>query len=223
MKIERAIPLNDTANANDRLKAQEKQLQGAAKMYEQHFLNEMMRTMRQSIHEGDFMKSSFGEKIFREQLDTQYVEKWSDRGGVGLAEMIYKNIKEKYLPDPNRPLAVPKGPLPLESKAGSPLPKLTPLPSQNSKETNLLFRPIETPAKTTQVTSPWDGVVKNQFQDSEGLAVVELQHDQGLESRMVFTGTAEKLSSGTKVAAGQVVGMIKGVEPWLQWRLDPTS
>ena len=132
MKIERVIPLNDTKSADERLKVQEKQLQGAAKMYEQHFLNEMMRTMRQTIHEGEFMKTSFGEKIFREQLDGQYVEKWSDRGGVGLADMIYKNIKEKYMPDPQKQMARPQGPLPLEGKSGPPL-KLTPLPTQNSK------------------------------------------------------------------------------------------
>lgn len=72
----------------------ETRLREAAQMYEEQFLGEMVKAMRRTIPESDFMKPSSAEKIFREQLDQQYVEAWADKGGIGLADLIVDQIKE---------------------------------------------------------------------------------------------------------------------------------
>ncbi len=48
-------------------------LRDAAKMYEQHFLNEMVKAMRATVHrDGGFIQPNMAENIFSEQLDQQY-------------------------------------------------------------------------------------------------------------------------------------------------------
>lgn len=95
---------------------QEKQLKEAAKMYEQHFLREMVKAMRKTVPEGEFLKANFAEKLYQEQLDHQYVDAWSESGGVGLADMIYDQIKMRYFSEPQIPV---QGPIHLKS---APLP-----------------------------------------------------------------------------------------------------
>lgn len=97
MKIQSTLPMPGKIDPTELQARREEQLQQAAKMYEQHFMNELVKAMRQSVPEGGLLPTSMGEKIFREQLDQQYVENWSQRGGVGLADMIYDHVKERYL------------------------------------------------------------------------------------------------------------------------------
>lgn len=72
------------------------QLKKASKMYEQQFLKEMMAAMRKTVVSTN--EPSMAEKIYKDELNEQYVEKWADQGGNGLAEQIYKELKEKILP-----------------------------------------------------------------------------------------------------------------------------
>jgi Rod binding domain-containing protein len=74
------------------------QLKKAAKMYEQQFLGEMMRAMRKTVDHGGITKPSMAEKIYEDELQGQYVEKWADSGGNGLADVIYRELKEKIIP-----------------------------------------------------------------------------------------------------------------------------
>jgi peptidoglycan hydrolase FlgJ len=98
MKIERTIPMPNAVPLEERLAKQDQQLHEASEMYEQHFMREMVKAMRSSVPDGGLVETSFGEKIFREQLDHQRVEQWSKSGGVGLADMIYDHVKERYFP-----------------------------------------------------------------------------------------------------------------------------
>ena len=74
----------------------EKQFKEVAQLYEKHFMREMMKAMRSTVPDSNFIKQNQGEKIFREQLDQEYVEKWGDHGGIGLSDMIYNQLIEKY-------------------------------------------------------------------------------------------------------------------------------
>ncbi|MCB9073245.1 MAG: rod-binding protein [Bdellovibrionaceae bacterium] len=74
------------------------QLRQAAKMYEQQFLGEMMRAMRKTVEHSEVTKPSMAEKIYQDELYSQYAEKWVDNGGNGLADLIYKELKEKIIP-----------------------------------------------------------------------------------------------------------------------------
>ena len=100
-------------------KSPEQKLRDVSDMYEKHFLREMMKAMRSTVHEGGFVQSNQAEKIFREQLDEQYVDKWGDRGGIGLSDMIYKQLLDKFgvMMGIKAPVSKPRGPLALDSKS----------------------------------------------------------------------------------------------------------
>lgn len=76
----------------------DQQLQKAAKMYEQQFLQEMINAMKKTVEHSRVTEPSMAEKIYQDELYTQYAEKWVDNGGNGLADMIYKELKEKLIP-----------------------------------------------------------------------------------------------------------------------------
>lgn len=218
MKIERAINLPQAQDPNERAAQQDQQLREASQMYEQHFMREMVKAMRQATPENGLIETSFGEKIYREQLDNQYVENWSKGGGVGLADMIYNNIRERYFPSAENLLPPPKGPLPLDGKKQINAPDWQAKPLKLPQEGDLSFR-FE--GKTPQmIESPWDGQVQRVTQGEGNLGVVEILHDQGLVSKFVFSGAANRHLEGRRVQAGEALGQAQGVAPWLQWQIQ---
>lgn len=76
----------------------DEQLKKVSKMYEKQFLDEMMRAMRKTTTGVGITEPSMAEKIYTDELYDQYTDKWADSGGNGLADQIYKELKEKILP-----------------------------------------------------------------------------------------------------------------------------
>lgn len=76
----------------------EKMLRKASKMYEQQFLQEMVKAMRKTVEHSSITKPSMAEKIYKDELYTQYTEQWVENGGNGLADLVYKELKEKIIP-----------------------------------------------------------------------------------------------------------------------------
>lgn len=75
-------------------KVQETQMREAAKAYEKYFLDEMVKAMRSTVPEGEgLIKPNFAEKLYRENLDQEYVKNWAESGGVGLSDLIYEQLK----------------------------------------------------------------------------------------------------------------------------------
>jgi Rod binding domain-containing protein len=73
----------------------EEQLWQAAKGMEASFVKEMMRAMRKTVPESEEAQNNRGLQIFRGMLDDHYSESASNQGnGVGLAELIVKQVKE---------------------------------------------------------------------------------------------------------------------------------
>ncbi len=108
----------------------DQQLQKAAKMYEQQFLQEMMQAMRKTVVETN--ESSMAEKIYKDQLNDQYVEQWAENGGNGLADMIYKELKEKIIPSQYSRYVAGSGPQGANQKSAKAAPIEDSLPSTNS-------------------------------------------------------------------------------------------
>lgn len=206
MKIERSIPLTNTKSVEERQADQDRQLREAAKMYEQHFMREMVKAMRQSVPEGGLVPTNFGEKIFREQLDSEYVSQWGERGGVGFADMIYNHVKERYFPD-QKHWVKPEGPLPIEGWRAK------------VKGPKLEFKGEEgLPPKARELRAPWPGKLTRAFTNDVGISLVEVQHDQGLVSRFVFPG-AVRAPAGSTIGGGELLGEVQTAVPWLQWNL----
>ena len=75
---------------------EEKELKEACVQFESYFLNMMFKSMRKTVisGEGIFQKSN-AESIFQEMLDQEMTKKMANQGGIGLADMMYKQLSSK--------------------------------------------------------------------------------------------------------------------------------
>jgi flagellar protein FlgJ len=207
---------------------QDAALKDAAKMYENHFLNEMVKSMRTTVgSEEGFIKPSFAEKIFTEQLDQQYVDGWSQKGGVGLADMIYTQIKdqmgasEKHI----QPL---KHMLPIAPKkdlngVGTPDSiQMKALPPQGSAKMSYRFEVPNPSSGGFEVQAPMPGKVTEATRLDQGWNLFKLDHGDGLTSEMTFPGQSAAIGLGSDVQAGQRLGILDLKSPVVAWNLDWT-
>ena len=74
-------------------KTDDARLSESSNEFEAIFIQQMLKTMRKTSLESDFIKKSEGEKIFRSMLDEQYAILSAKSGRLGLGEMIYKQLK----------------------------------------------------------------------------------------------------------------------------------
>ena len=233
MKINQIIPLDSHSRAPDSAQeSSDHRLREAARLYEQHFLGEMVKAMRQAVPESDLMKTSFAEKLYRDQLDQQYTNNWSKQGGVGLADLIYNNIKERMAP--LVPTARPQGPLPIPANGKTPVIKVEELKSlshipgeKNIKKQslNLQLQLTEEPnsflGQSLSITSPWSGKVLDRFQTEDGLSAIQISHPEGFISKIIFPGALEKITPNQEVQAGQKLGQFSSPDQTkLNWSIE---
>lgn len=231
MKIQNGFSLKPAA-PEVRAAQQDEQLREAAKMYEHQFLNEMIKAMRSTVQQDDgLIKHGMGEKIYSEQLDQQYAQNWTDRGGVGLADLIYNQIKEKYFGADSKHIQGLQHMLPIGPKPqmhGIPAPdsihmKAIPQAAASGK---LGYR-FEVPAPASgdfEVRAPMAGRIKNVERLDQSWNSLTLDHGDGLESELTFPGSlADAVTAGAvglPVEAGQRLGTINANAPVLAWNLD---
>jgi flagellar protein FlgJ len=51
--------------------------------------------------------------------------------------------------------------------------------------------------------------------------MVEIEHDNGLKSQVVFRGSLSKLSTGDTVQAGETLGVLSAEARSLYWTVEP--
>ena len=73
----------------------DKNLRDAANDFEAIFVQQMLKTMRETSLESNFIPKSEGEKYFRSMLDEHYSKIAAKSGSLGLGEMIYKQLISK--------------------------------------------------------------------------------------------------------------------------------
>lgn len=213
-------PLQPAKPDNEKV---EKQFKEVAQLYEKHFMREMMKAMRQTVPESNFIKQNQGEKIFREQLDQEYVEKWGDRGGIGLADLIYDQLIEKYGPQMGLKSHIekPKGPLPLDDK--SLYPRITGQ-NQNSTQTRFKFE-LDAKASATaanrEIKAPWSGYLSKKLELAPDEWFLEMTHQNGLNSQFSFQGRVPELSLGQSLQGGEKIGLLSPDSRGLSWNLGP--
>ena len=84
-----------TANhvVNEAAKSQQdKELKEACKGFEAMFLNMMYKEMKATVPEDSLFGESNAQKIFRDMHDEKLMENIADGGGIGLADMLYKQL-----------------------------------------------------------------------------------------------------------------------------------
>lgn len=226
MKIQSGFSIKPES-PEERQSRQEGQLRDASKMYENYFLNEMVKAMRSTVQrDGGVMKQNFAEQIFEQQLDQQYVEGWTQKGGVGLADMIYDQIHEKFLGGSNKEM--PKGMLPISPKRDSlGVPntdslQMKALPPGPQSQLEYRFEVPHPGAGHFDAQSPMSGKVTETQTLGEGWNLVRLDHGQGLRSELTFPGSMAEIGTGQEVAAGQKLGTLDSGRPVLAWKLDWT-
>lgn len=214
-KLQGALPLKE-APTGEKVKTQFKEV---SDMYEKHFLREMMKSMRSSVPEGGIIKVNNAEKIFREQLDDQYVEKWSEKGGVGLSDMIYNQLVEKYgeryglKERQDRPA----GPLKMSDRD-----TLNIRRNYNPANENFKFHfdglKKESPG-AVETINPWSGIITKKIQLSADEYFLEVNHDNGLTSQMKFKGLLQPINANDRLSSGEKIGILSQDANEFFWNL----
>lgn len=75
---------------------QDDELKEACTEFESYFLNMMFKSMRKTVvSNGGIFGKSNAEKIFQDMLDEQMTYKMAKQGGIGLADMMYKQLSRQ--------------------------------------------------------------------------------------------------------------------------------
>ncbi len=72
----------------------DKRLREACEEMEAIFVNMMLKRMRDTVSRGGLIPESAGEEMFRSMLDEELARKVSDGRGIGIAEMLYKQLSQ---------------------------------------------------------------------------------------------------------------------------------
>lgn len=209
-----------------RAKVTEEKFREVAEMYEKHFIREMMKQMRSTVHESGFIKQNNAEKIFRDQLDDQYAEQWGKAGGIGLSGLIYEQLMEKFgeRMGLRAPVQKPQGPIDLNSKANfsgiaQPAKIATEKASVNpiNSVDPVTFK-FETDAQErSEIKTPWAGTLLDKKYLEMDQIQYRIKHDNGLESLIMTRGTGLgpdlQLSPGDVLQSGQQLGWATAASP----------
>ena len=194
-----------------------------AKLYEKQFLREMVKAMRSTVHEGGFIQTSNAEKIFKEKLDDEYVEKWGDKGGIGLSDMIYDQLIQRYgeAAGIRANASRVKGPISAEN-----LPQFQVRnrsnPALKDSDFPLTYEFQKVAQEKSPLLNPLQGKVQRFAKVGPEETLLEVLHEGGLRSRLVFRGPAETLAPGQELQTGQKVGLLSPDAQSFFWSLGHT-
>lgn len=92
----------DASKFQDVLKEAQKdqddqKLKEVCQQLESVFVHQMLSQMRNAIPSEGYLQPNQGEKIFQDMLDQEYAQKISQAGGIGLADIVYRQLTEKTL------------------------------------------------------------------------------------------------------------------------------
>lgn len=203
-------------------KSTEEKFREVSDLYEKHFMREMVKAMRSTVHDSGFIKANQAEQIFREQLDDEYVNKWSEKGGVGFSDMIYQQLMQKFGSLIHRGgFQKPKGPLPVTEKTNTSIEfQLT----NNAKNSvNYKISPKEGQWPSLEIQSPWAGTLLKDIALGNEEHLVEIDHGNGLLGKYVYKGWSSGLAPQTKLEAGQLLGKVSPDSGAIYWSLKEQS
>jgi flagellar protein FlgJ len=91
-------PLPKAATSSAPSQAQdEAKLQEACKQFETLFLTQLFAQMRKSSGSSGIMGGGQGEEMFQGMLDEERAKNWAQEGGVGLANLLFQQMKQQNL------------------------------------------------------------------------------------------------------------------------------
>ena len=230
-EISKLNPLRQLPLTEKKPQVTEEKFREVAQMYEKHFIRQMMKEMRSTVHESGFIKQNNAEKIFRDQLDDQYAEDWGKSGGVGLADLIHEQLMERYGPQfgLKEKLTKPQGPIDLNVKSNLTILRGNHSDSTQAKDSNdvtqlrIDFKESKIADSsnnsatntTVELKNPWAGTLLDKKYLEMDQMQYRIKHDNGMESLILIRGTGlgspaqgdAKLSVGDKIQTGQQLGV----------------
>ena len=146
---------------------------------------------------------------------------------MGLADIIYNQLQDRFGSGPKAVPVMPiQGPLPIPT--GKESEKKQSIPIDNEKKFLMLDTPqlpgssqfiFQGPKEGYEVTSPWSGRVSQVFAVESGRQVIQIDHDNGMSSKLVFEGQIVDQLKGKSIEAGTKVGSVGGSVGTLSWRV----
>jgi len=207
--------------AEQRAQARNPQVDQVAKLYEKQFLQEMFKAMRSTVKHTE--EPSMAQRIYQDQLDDQYIEAWGDNGGIGLSDMIYEQVMEKYFGGSTTQAMRKQGPVALSDRDVVRVARVNQAPGQTSNSQVPLrveVRPSNS-SGSAKVQAPWDAQVVQSTKVEGGKMAITLEHGQGLRSTLVFEGVpAAEVQPGQKLNKGQTVGVLSPEAKSFLWNLN---
>ena len=89
--------LSDTIRPGNRLgeRQDDPKLRSACQGMESLFINYLLKQMRATVDKSGFLSGGQAEEIFTSMLDTELSKQASIRGGIGLADILYNQLKNQ--------------------------------------------------------------------------------------------------------------------------------
>lgn len=222
-------------------KTPEEKLRQVADLYEKQFMREMLKSMRSTVGESGLVKTNQAEKIFRDQLDDEYVNQWNQKGGLGLSDLIYDQLVEKYgaqMGINKNKLEKPIGPVQLSAIDQF---KISRMPNPAGDQKSIQYRieinpqsiigstkdqvqsPLAVDSEETsaanEVLAPWGGKIVRKLMTQADEQAIEISHDNGLVSRLNFRGQTG-LNEGDTIEPGQKIGLLDENSKMFFWNIQ---
>jgi peptidoglycan hydrolase FlgJ len=210
--------LRPQPTAEEKNKITEEKFREVSELYEKHFIREMMKQMRSTVHESGFIKQNNAEKIFRDQLDDQYADQWGKAGGIGLSGIIYDQLIQKYGEKMGlkQPVDRPQGPLELNKNSNF-IGATKSIKEQASNSDPVTFKFETSGEQKSEIKNPWAGTLLDKKYLEMDQMQYRIKHDNGLESLISTRGTGLgpdlQLSLGDRIQSGQQLGWASAASP----------
>jgi flagellar protein FlgJ len=98
-------PINKTVQSLDRLtpasqpgekkKLDREKLKKACADFEALLVARMLKLMRQSIPQNGLLENSPGKEVYQSLMDQELAKSMSQRGGIGLGEVLYRQVLQR--------------------------------------------------------------------------------------------------------------------------------
>lgn len=186
-----------------------KEIRKVAELYENQFLREMVKEMRKTVSESELIEKNMAEKIFQGELDDEFVNLWTDRGGIGLADLIYDQIIEKF----GVQMGVVKPAQPVQHKDHH---QLLMKQKPTGQEKKILYE-FKAP-KNSSILSPWNGEIKSIGSLGDQNSFIKIDHDNGIQSTLVYSGSKSRVSG--KINKGDLIGQTHDFNPSVMWMMN---
>jgi flagellar protein FlgJ len=215
--------LDKRAELEQKQMPRNEKVEEAAKLYEKTFLREMVKAMRGTTSFGE--KPSMGEGIYKDELDSEYVDSWGEHGGIGLANLIYDQIMERYFNSTGdgHSLKGQGSGIPLTDKDVSRVVRIknSEIPGQVPLRVELKNSADGSPSK---LKMPWNGEVVSNTQLEGGKTALTLSHGPSLRSTLIFKGVAAAdAQPGARLEQGKTVGILSPEIHSFFWNLNRQS